>query len=145
MATYTFDTSFIISNKLSDLPDNFLLSAIVIMELSAAAADDKERKRFESVRKAYEQDGTLIVPNADDWLLCSRILFWLEQGRKKRTGGKSHPKKPGATQKMALDVLIALGARRLKAIVVTENIKDFKAIQYYCKFSLMSGKEFLGK
>ena len=115
------------------------------MELSAAAADDKERKRFESLRKAYEQDGTLMVPNADDWLLCSRILYWLEQGRKKQAGGISPPKKHGATQRMALDVLIALGARRFKATVVTENISDFKAIQYYCKFDLMSGKEFLSK
>ena len=145
MPKYTFDTSFIISNKLSDLPDNFLLSAIVIMELSAAASDDNERKRFEALRKAYEQDGTLIVPNADDWLLCSRILFWLEQGRKKQAGGKSPSKKLGATQRMALDVLIAVSARRSKAIVVTENVKDFKAIQYYCKFNLISGKEFLAE
>jgi predicted nucleic acid-binding protein len=143
MAFYTYDTSFIISNKLSELPDNFLLSAVVLMELTASAPDEATRKQFESLRRVYEKDDTLIVPNSDDWLLASRILYWLEHGRKRSSGGKSPRKKTGATQTMALDALIAVSSRRYDATVVTENWEDFKTIQYYCKFKLMKGSDFL--
>ena len=143
MPFYTYDTSFIISNKLSELPDNFLLSAVVLMELTASAPDETTRKQYEAMRRAYEKDGTLIVPNSDDWLMASRILYWLEPGRKRNLGGKSPRKKIGASQSMALDALIAVSAGRYNAIVVTDNWEDFKAIQYYCKFKLMKGSEFL--
>ena len=143
MPFYTYDTSFIISNKLSELPDNFLLSAVVLTELTASAPDETTRKQYEAMRREYEKDGTLIVPNSDDWLMASRILYWLESGRKRNPGGKSPRKKTGASQSMALDALIAVSARRYNAIVVTDNWDDFKAIQYYCKFKLMKGSEFL--
>ena len=143
MPFFTYDTSFIVSYKLSDLPDNFLLSAVVLLELIASAKDESTLKQYERLRKVYEKDDTLIVPNSEDWLLASKILYWLEQGRKKKAGGKSPPKKRGATQSMALDTLIAVTARRYNAIVVTENWDDFKAIQYYCNVKLMRGKDFL--
>ena len=143
MPFFTYDTSFIVSHKLSDLPDNFLLSSVVLLELIASAKDESTLKQYERLRKVYEKDDTLIVPNSEDWLLASKILYWLEQGRKKKAGGKSPPKKRGVTQSMALDVLIAVSARRYNAIVVTENWDDFKAIQYYCNVKLMRGKVFL--
>jgi predicted nucleic acid-binding protein len=40
----------------------------------------------------------------------------------------------GASQRVALDALIAVDARHYKATVVTVNWCDFEAIQYYCKF-----------
>jgi predicted nucleic acid-binding protein len=143
MPFFTYDTSFIVSYKLSDLPDNFLLSAVVLLELIASAKDESTLKQYERLRKVYEKDDTLIVPNSEDWLLASKILYWLEQGRKKKAGDKSPPKKRGATQNMAVDALIAVTARRYNAIVVTENWDDFKAIQYYCNVKLMRGKDFL--
>jgi len=50
---------------------------------------------------------------------------------------------PGASQRMALDVLIAVSARRWKAAVVTENWQDFKAIQRYCNAKIAKASEFL--
>jgi predicted nucleic acid-binding protein len=44
---------------------------------------------------------------------------------------------------MFLDALIAVSARRVGAIVVTQNWDDFKAIQYYCNVKLKRGAEFL--
>jgi len=145
MPRYTFDTSFIISNKLSDIPDNFLLSEVVLLELIGGAKDDSAFKKFQAIRKQYEDDETLITVNSDDWLMASKILYWLEQGIKKGNKGISPPKKAGATQRMALDVLIAVSARRYKATVVTENYDDFNSIKYYCKFSLLRGAEFLAR
>jgi len=143
MSSVTYDTSVLGAYKLIDLPDNFLLSAVVVFELMANATDESERKHLERLRRVYERDGTLIVPNADDWLMASKILYWLEHSRRKRAGGKSLPKKPGATQRMALDALIAVSARRYKAAVVTEDWDDFKAIQYYCRdIKLKRGSDF---
>lgn len=145
MPKYTFDTSFIISNKLSDIPDNFLLSEVVLLELIGNAQDDSVFKTFQALRKSYEADGLLIVPNSEDWLMTSKIIYWLEQGKKKNNKGNAPAKRPGATQRMALDVLIAVSARRYGVTVITENWDDFNSINYYCKFKLLRGTEFLKK
>jgi predicted nucleic acid-binding protein len=145
MPSYTFDTSFIISNKLSVYPDNFLFSDVVLLELIASAKDESTFKKHQNTRKLFIEDDKLIIPSADDWLMASKILYWLEQGKKKGNKGMSPPKKTGATQRMALDALIATSARRYKVIVVTENYDDFNAIKYYCDFKLMKGADFLEK
>jgi hypothetical protein len=49
MPIYTFDTSVVIAYKIRELPNNFLLSAAVIAELTAGAADDSSRKVFEAM------------------------------------------------------------------------------------------------
>ena len=53
MTHVTFDTSVIIAYKIVDLPAGFLLSAVVIAELMASAADDPTRKRYEAIRRAH--------------------------------------------------------------------------------------------
>jgi len=145
MPAYTFDTSFIISNKLSVYPDNFLFSDVVLLELIGSARDESTFKQRRDTRKLFLEDDKLIIPNPDDWLMAGKILYWLEQGKKKGNKGMSPPKKTGATQRMALDALIAASARRYKATVVTENYDDFNAIKYYCDFKLMRGSDFLNK
>jgi len=142
MAYYTVDTSVINSIKVFNLPDNFLFSAVVLLELIAGAKDESERKRYEALARDYRKDNSIIVPSYDDWLLASKILHWLSQDRKRKAGGKSPQSKPGATQRMALDTLIAVSARRWKATVVTNNWDDFKAIQHYCNVGLSKGSKF---
>jgi predicted nucleic acid-binding protein len=142
MAYYVCDTSTYISRKLSDLPDNFLFSSIVLMELMAGAIDDSQRKVYEQVHRAYARDNSLIVPDVDDWLIASRVLYWLAQGRRRSSKGRALRLLPGAAQRMALDALIAVSARSYDAIVITENWADFKAIQHYYKFKCIKGSEF---
>ena len=145
MAFYTFDTSTIISRKLSNFPDNFLLSSVVFLELSANANDASQRKALEQERAKYERDDSLITPDAADWLLASQILYRLTQERRKKAGGKAPKLKPGDTQRMALDTLIAVSARRWQAAVVTENWGDFKAIQRHCRsVKIVKADEFFG-
>ena len=144
MAHLTFDTSVIIAYTFSELPETFLLSAVVLAELEASAADDSIRKDLEAIRRTHEQEDTLIVPTAEDWLLASRVLFWLTTGRKKKAGGQTPPLKPGASQRMMLDALIAVSARRVSATVVTNDWDDFKAIQYYCHVKLTRGSDYFG-
>ena len=132
MPLITYDTSVFKSYKPEVFPSGFLFSSVVIQELIASANDDSEVDRWAAAWRAYEKEDRLIVPNSTDWLLASKVLYWLMQKRKKKAGGKSPPLKTGASQRMALDALIAVSARRYKATVVTVNWSDFEAIQYYC-------------
>ena len=145
MAYFTYDTSVIVSRKVTGLltmPGSFLLSAIVLAELSAGAADGKERKLYESLFRAYEKERRLIVPGNEDWLMTSKILFLLTNHRRRLHHGKLKRLPPGASQRLALDVLIAVSARRWKAQVVTENWADFKAIQRYCNTTIIRAAQF---
>ena len=148
MPYFTYDTSVLISRKLTDfreMPQNFRLSAVVLMELIASADDESRQKFYERVFKQYREDNSLIVPNEDDWLLASRILFLLTHARKRSQKGKLQRLPPGASQRFALDVLIAVSARRWKAQVVTENWTDFKAIQRYCNTTIIKAANFFEK
>ena len=148
MPYLTYDTSVFISRKLTDfrtMPHGFLLSAIVLMELTAAANDESLRKFYERMFWHYKKKDLLIAPNEDDWLLASKILFLLTHARRRTQKGKLQPLPPGASQRLALDVLIAVSARRWKAQVVTENWSDYKAIQRYCNTTIVKAAHFFRK
>ncbi|HEX7333929.1 MAG TPA: hypothetical protein VF290_20665 [Pyrinomonadaceae bacterium] len=112
------------------------------MELSGSSRDESERKFYERMFWQYKKNDLLIVPTFDDWLLASKILFLLAHARRRSQGGKLRALPPGASQRLALDVLIAVSARRWKAQVVTENWADFKAIQRYCNTTIIKAKNF---
>jgi predicted nucleic acid-binding protein len=142
MPYYTYDTSTIVARNITNLPDSFLLSAVVLLELMASAKDATQRKVYEALYRDYRADNTLIVPIAEDWLLASKALYWMGLERRRSSGGRLPRLRPGASQRMALDALLAAGARRWKASVVTENWDDFKAIQRYCNVKIIKGSEF---
>lgn len=145
MPYFTYDTSVIVSRKIRDLhamPKDFLLSAVVLMELTAASADNSLRKIYEHLFHQYRRDQLLIVPNDDDWLFAAKIMFLLTQDRRREGRGKLKRLPPGASQRLALDVLIAVSARRWRAHVVTENWGDFKAIQRYCNTTIVKAAQF---
>ena len=145
MPYFTYDTSVFISRKIAafdSMPPGFLLSTVVLMELMAGAPDGSFRKLYEQAFQRWKEDELLIVPNEDDWLLTAKILFLLTQSRKRWQKGKLRRLPPGTSQRMALDVLIAVSARRRKAHVVTENWADFKAIQRYCNTRIIKAANF---
>jgi len=144
MPYFTYDTSVIVSRKLSfhEMPRNFVLSAIVMMELMSSAADSSRHKSYERSFRQFQGDNLLIVPNDDDWLLAGKIMFLLSQDRRREGRGKLKRLPPGASQRLALDVLIAVSAKRWKAQVVTENWADFKAIQRYCNATIIKAAQF---
>jgi len=145
MPYFTYDTSVIISRKIAalhEMPKNFRMSAVVLMELAGSARDESRRKSYEQAFRQFEQNNLLIMPNAEDWLLASRIIFLLTEGRRRSGKGKLKRLPAGASQRLALDVLIAVSARRWKAQVVTENWADFKAIQRYCNTTIIRAAQF---
>lgn len=148
MPYFTYDTSVCISRKLTDfteMPQSFRLSAVVMMELIAGAGDDSRRKLYEDTFRKHKEADSLIIPNEDDWLLASRILFLLTHARKRSQKGTLRRLPPGASQRLALDVLIAVSARRRKAQLITENWVDFKAIQRYCNVTIIKASKFFKK
>ena len=144
MPYFTYDTSVIVSRKLSlhEMPRNFVMSAVVLMELMSSAVDASRRKSYERSFRQCREDNLLIVPNVDDWLLAAKIMFLLSQDRRREGRGKLKRLPPGASQRLALDVLIAVSARRWRAQVVTENWADFKAIQRYCNATIIKAAQF---
>ena len=145
MPYFTYDTSVIISRRLTDfqdMPRRFLMSGVVLMELIGSANDKAGRKVYEQLFHQYRKDDSLILPNDDDWLLASRVLFQLTHARKRQHKGKLKRLPPGVSQRLALDVLIAVSARWWKAQVVTENWSDFKSIQRYCNTSVIKAANF---
>lgn len=144
MPYFTYDTSVIVSRKLSlhEMPRNFVMSAIVLMELTSSAVDSSRRKYYEQFFRQYQEDNLLIVPNEDDWLFAAKTMFLLKQERRREGRGRLKRLPPGASQRLALDVLIAVSARRWRAQVVTENWADFKAIQRYCNATIIKAAQF---
>lgn len=118
------------------------MSAVVQMELINGAPDESYRKFYETTFRQYQKNNLLIVPNEDDWLLASKILYLLTQARKRSQKGELRQLAPGVAQRLALDALIAVSARRWKAQVVTENWADFKAIQRYCNAKIVKAANF---
>src|SRR5690349_17147864 len=148
MPYFTYDTSVIIARRLIDLqrmPQNFFISAIVLMELMAGAEDRSIRKFYEGVFRQYQTSNLLIVPTAEDWFFAAKILYLLTHSRKLLQKGKLRQLPPGISQRLALDALIAVSARRWKAQVVTENWTDFKAIQHYCNTTIVRAATFFKK
>ena len=129
MPYFTYDTCGIFSRKMLASPGRtswLLMSAVVLLELAASAADDSQRKRYELWHQQYLEDDSLLVPNDADWLLAGRILFWLTQRRRKLERGRLSRLQLGASQRMAMDVLLAASARRREATIVTETGKTLR-------------------
>ena len=148
MPYFTYDTSVCVSRKLTDfqqMPESFLMSAVVLMELTAGARDESRQKSYERFFRRYQKDNSLIVPNDEDWLLTSKILFLLTSSRRRLQHGRLKRLPPGASQRLALDLLIAVSARRWRAHVVTENWADFKAIQRYCNTTIVKAAQFFNR
>jgi len=144
VAYFTYDTSVVIAKRLVDFrkPNGLLLSSVVLLELTASAEDESQRKIYEGLFRYYQSDESLIIPNEEDWLLASKILYWLTHRRRRVDGGRLRQLAPGMSQRMALDALLAVSARRWKAAVVTENWDHFKAIQYFCGVKLIKASDF---
>lgn len=142
MPRVVFDTSIFISYKPAALPAGFLMSAIVIQELTAGAVDKSDVQRLDATRRAHEKAGTLLVPTGEDWWLAGKVLNSLLRGLKSKASVRA-PRMPKAEQQRIIrDVLIARTAHSAGALVVTDNLRDFEKIKRFCNVRLKSGADF---
>lgn len=145
MPRVTYDTSVFIAYKPAELPAGFLMSAVVMQELAAGAKDKSELQRLDAARRSFEKVGALLVPTGEDWWLAGKVLNSLLRGLKSRRNGLT-PKLPaGEKQRIIRDVLIARTVRRAGAMLVTDNVSDFKLISRFCAVRIIPGKSYFNR
>jgi hypothetical protein len=104
------------------------LSAVVLMELRAGAFSPRDRRLLRRLEAAFERAGRVLLP--------SRAVF-AEAGEALRRLQTDRGYNIGASHSIANDVLIALSARSIGATVVTQNERDYRAIQAVRPFRLL--------
>jgi predicted nucleic acid-binding protein len=103
------------------------LSAVVLMELRAGALAAPDRRLVRRLRAAFEKEGRILVPTGAAFEEAGETLRRLQSERGYNLA-RSHS--------IVNDVLIALSARASGAVVVTQNERDFRAIQAIRPFRL---------
>jgi len=142
MPKVVYDTSVFIAYKPAEFPAGFLMSAVVLQELTAGAVDKSDVQRWDAARRAHEKEGTLLVPTGEDWWLAGKVLNSLLRGLKSKRGGLT-PRLPVAEkQRIIRDVLIARTVRRAGAMLVTDNVGDFKLIARFCAVRTQTGTRY---
>ena len=126
------DTSVYIDNlrsgrfkqEILDLKYIVRCSAVVLAELSRGARSG-EMKRFVD---DLEKNLRVIAPNEREWAESGRIVRRLAAAKRY----DSHK-----TREIHFDVLIALTARRIGALLITCNAADFEAVHELLNFSFV--------
>lgn len=144
MPIVILDTCILIAYKPSLYSKGMRMSAVVLHELTVGSADDSEIRYWESVRKTFEKDDKLIVPNGEDWFIAGKVLNSLQRGRKAANKGKTPKISSDESRRIMRDVLIARTAKRENALLVTDNVADFEKIQSFCKVKIVTGSDFFG-
>lgn len=108
-------------------PQVIHVSSIVLMELMAGSFSRTEVAIVNNIVKVAKSANKIVTPIYTDYVEAGRILVKLQSEK-----GYDLKKAYSLTN----DVLIALSARRIGATVVTQNRRDFEAIQEFKGFSL---------
>ena len=103
------------------------LSAVVLMELSAGAFSVRDRRLVRELRSAFSKVGRILVPTVTTYEEAGDVLRRLQQSRDYTVA---------SAYSLANDVLIALSARSIGATVITQNERDFVAIQTIRPFKM---------
>jgi predicted nucleic acid-binding protein len=103
------------------------LSAVVRMELAAGAFSVRDRRLVREVASAFAKVGRILTPAVSIYEDAGDVLRRLQESQDYTMAG---------AYGLANDVLIALSARSIGAVVVTQNERDFLAIQRVRPFKL---------
>ena len=103
------------------------LSAVVLMELSAGAFSARDRRLVREVASAFAKVDRILLPTVTIYEEAGDLLRRLQESR-----GYTVASAYGLVN----DVLIALSARSIGATVITQNERDFVAIQTIRPFKL---------
>jgi predicted nucleic acid-binding protein len=103
------------------------LSAIVMMELAAGAFSARDRRLVREIYLAFGRVGRILAPTVSMYQEAGEVLRKLQDSL-----GYTLTSAHG----LANDVLIALSALSIGAVVITQNDRDFAAIQKIRPFKL---------
>jgi predicted nucleic acid-binding protein len=108
------------------LPATYL-SAVVAHQLAVDAADRRTRANLREFLQPMERTGRVVTPAFDDWLAAADVLSGI------RTRERAWRSKLPA---LLNDALIASCARRIGAVLFSDNRDDFRLIHRHMDFSL---------
>ncbi|MDP3111990.1 MAG: PIN domain-containing protein [Thermodesulfovibrionales bacterium] len=129
------DTSFLVEHfRKNTVYDTFInlnrlyhitFSSVVLMELLSGAYDAKEQKLIEQIKNNF----TVISITERQWYVAGNIMLKLRKGKKVD---------PLRIKSLLADILIAISARDIGAVLITRNEKDFKLIQEALDFKYLA-------
>jgi tRNA(fMet)-specific endonuclease VapC len=101
-------------------PTLLYLSSVVFAELYAGARDRATVRLLERLYRTFDRLNRVIAPDQQVWLEAARVLnrFGIRYGFEAR-----------GLARLSHDTLIALTARKIGAIVFTQNREDFERIR----------------
>ena len=103
------------------------MSAVVMEELYAGAFDGSTKRLLDRIFTSFQKLGRMISPDASEWQRAGKIVATLSR-------------KYGFEQiflaRLVNDILIALCARRVGAMLFTRNRKDYLRIREYIDFKI---------
>ena len=141
MPKVTYDANVFSKHQPVHFPTGFYMSAFVIQELAAGAADNSFIKALGDARRSYEKAGHLLVPTGEDWWLAGKVIHQIQLGRQSKKTGKIPPMPVSERVRLINDVLIARTAKRMGVTVVTYNMIDFEKIRNFCAVQLKHPSE----
>ncbi len=103
------------------------ICAVVVEELYAGAFDNNSIMLLDKLYKTFDSLGRIIAPDASDWQKAGKVIAKL---------GQKYGFEDKFLSRITNDVLIALSARRIGAIVVTNNTVDFFRIKEFVDFKI---------
>lgn len=103
------------------------LSAVVLMELAAGAFSLRDRRLVREISSAFGRVGRIVAPTGSMYQEAGEVLRRLQESLG-YTLASAHG--------LANDVLIALSALSIGAVVITQNDRDFVAIKKIRPFRL---------
>lgn len=142
MPIVTYDSSVFIAYRPTSFPIGFRMSAVVLQEMTAGSGDKTEIKLWEASLRKHTTAGTLLIPTGEDWFLAGKVLYALLQGLKSQARGQTPRLPANEKQRIIRDVLIARTAKRVGALLVTDNLKDFERIKRFCAVRTVSGANY---
>jgi predicted nucleic acid-binding protein len=107
-------------------PRTFLAS-VVSAELRAGVLDEAGRRAVIDLVRRFERLGRVVVPTTGMWNDAGDLLA---------TIARREPTVRTKLRGLWNDALIALSARQIGAMVVTENVRDFALLRRYARFEL---------
>lgn len=125
------DTSFLIEHfRKGAVYDAFLnlnrfyhitFSSVVLMELLSGAYDPREKRLIEQIKNNFN----VITVTERQWYVAGNVMLKLRKDKKVD---------PLRIKSLLTDILIAVSARDIGAVLITRNEKDFKLIREVLDF-----------
>jgi len=98
------------------------MSAVVMEELYAGAFDAPTIRLLDRMFMTFNKLGRMITPDASDWQRAGKIVASL---------GQKYGFEEIFLARLLNDILIALCARKVGALLFTKNQKDYERIKEY--------------